>query len=192
MLPNLRFHVMEEVDMDGSKFDFEPKKEPAKSKLFSDDTANSGYDCFAYIKENNGAVELGVGEQKMIKLGFSIEMLAYKFYGMYAKNQNAIQEVPVFLDSTVRARSGIRAKLEQHTHHGTIDASYDNQVRVILTNLSDKVQIFKHREKICQIVFELRPVLRTEKKTYSDDDKLLDKNSRANEKGEAGFGSTGI
>lgn len=92
--------------------------------------------------------------------------------------------VPVGFEMQVRPRSGLALKkgVTLVNAPGTIDADYRGEVGVILINHGNDVFAVGHGERIAQMV--LAPVARCNWQLVQDLDDT--------ERGEAGFGSTGI
>ena len=97
-------------------------------------------------------------------------------------------EIPEGYEAQVRPRSGLALDkgLTVLNTPGTIDSDYRGEVGVILINLSNYIQTVEPETRIAQMVFAkyskatLIPVL-----VFDSDDSL-------NERGEKGFGSTGL
>jgi dUTP pyrophosphatase len=92
-------------------------------------------------------------------------------------------ELPAGYEVQIRPRSGLAAKqgLTCLNTPGTIDSDYRGEIKVILVNLSNDVQVIQNGERIAQMVFAR--VERAELKTAS----VLNETSR----GAGGFGHTG-
>jgi dUTP pyrophosphatase len=92
-------------------------------------------------------------------------------------------EMPSGYEAQIRPRSGLAAKqgLTCLNTPGTIDSDYRGEIKVILVNLSNDVQVIHNGERIAQMVFAR--VERVELKTAA----ALNETSR----GAGGFGHTG-
>jgi dUTP pyrophosphatase len=92
--------------------------------------------------------------------------------------------LPDGTEAQVRPRSGLAAKhgITVLNAPGTIDADYRGEVKVILVNLSNDSFVINPGERIAQMV-----VARYEKVEW-DEVEVLDETER----GEGGFGSTGM
>ena len=92
--------------------------------------------------------------------------------------------LPDGTEAQVRPRSGLAAKhgISVLNAPGTIDADYRGEVKVILVNLSNEPFVINPGERIAQMV-----VARYEKVEW-DEVEVLDETER----GEGGFGSTGM
>jgi dUTP pyrophosphatase len=92
--------------------------------------------------------------------------------------------LPDGTEAQVRPRSGLAAKhgISVLNAPGTIDADYRGEVKVILVNLSNEPFTVNPGERIAQMV-----VARYEKIEW-DEVEVLDETER----GEGGFGSTGV
>ena len=91
--------------------------------------------------------------------------------------------LPESWEAQIRPRSGLAIKqgLTCLNTPGTIDADYRGEIKVILINLSNEVQIIEDGDRIAQMVFQ--PV---EKVSLQKVDTL-----DSTERGESGFGHTG-
>ena len=91
--------------------------------------------------------------------------------------------LPENWEAQIRPRSGLAIKqgLTCLNTPGTIDADYRGEIKVILINLSNEVQIIEDGDRIAQMVFQ--PV---EKVSLQKVDTL-----NSTERGESGFGHTG-
>lgn len=86
-------------------------------------------------------------------------------------------------EAQVRPRSGLAIKqgLTCLNTPGTIDADYRGELKVILINLSNEVQMIQDGDRIAQIVFQ-----QVEKMEWQLVDQL-----ETTQRGEGGFGHTG-
>jgi dUTP pyrophosphatase len=93
-------------------------------------------------------------------------------------------ELPAGYEAQVRPRSGLAAKhgLTVLNSPGTIDADYRGEIKVILVNLSKEAFTINNGERIAQMV-----VSKHETVQWSETQSL-----EASERGEGGFGHTGI
>jgi len=93
-------------------------------------------------------------------------------------------EMPDGIECQVRPRSGLALKkgLTVLNTPGTIDADYRGEIGVILVNLSDEAAVIESGERVAQLVFA--PVI---KATFIESTTL-----NASQRGEGGFGSTGL
>ena len=92
--------------------------------------------------------------------------------------------VPTGFEMQVRPRSGLALKkgVTLVNAPGTIDADYRGEVGVILINHGDAPFVVQHGERIAQMV--LAPVTRCDWQLVEDLDET--------ERGQGGFGSTGV
>jgi dUTP pyrophosphatase len=92
--------------------------------------------------------------------------------------------VPSGFEAQVRPRSGLAVKhgITMVNTPGTIDSDYRGEVKVILINLGHEPVSFNVGERIAQLV--ICPVARVQLQVVED----LDETQR----GEGGFGSTGV
>ena len=93
-------------------------------------------------------------------------------------------ELPVGIEAQVRPRSGLAAKngVTVLNAPGTIDADYRGEVGVILVNLSNEDFTIQNGERIAQLVIA--------KHERADWDVVSELSTT--ERGEGGFGSTGL
>lgn len=93
-------------------------------------------------------------------------------------------EIPAGYEVQVRPRSGLAAKrgVTVLNAPGTIDADYRGEVCVILVNLGQEAFVIEKGERIAQLV-----LARHERIEWEESETL-----GASERGEGGFGSTGI
>ena len=92
-------------------------------------------------------------------------------------------ELPQGYEAQVRPRSGLAAKrgLTCLNSPGTIDSDYRGELKVILVNLSNEIQVIEPEERIAQIV-----IAKHERVTWQEVSVLND-----TQRGAGGFGSTG-
>jgi dUTP pyrophosphatase len=92
--------------------------------------------------------------------------------------------LPAGLEAQVRPRSGLAAKrgVTVLNSPGTVDADYRGEIGVILVNLSNEDFLIKDGERIAQLI-----IAKHEQITWKEV-LILDKTER----GEGGFGSTGV
>lgn len=92
--------------------------------------------------------------------------------------------LPEGTEAQIRPRSGLAAKhgITVLNTPGTIDADYRGEIKVILVNLSDTPFVINPGERIAQMV-----VARYAKVEWVESESL-----DSTERGEGGFGSTGI
>jgi dUTP pyrophosphatase len=92
--------------------------------------------------------------------------------------------IPHGYEAEIRPRSGIAYKYGVTVLNtpGTIDADYRGEIKVILINLGGEPFVIRHGDRIAQMVF---------KSVAQVDWKLVDV-LPGTERGEGGFGSTGI
>jgi dUTP pyrophosphatase len=92
--------------------------------------------------------------------------------------------LPKNYEAQIRPRSGLALKegITVLNTPGTIDADYRGEIGVILINLSNKEFIIERGMRIAQMI--IAPCIQAELKPVDD----LDKTDR----GEGGFGSTGV
>ncbi|MCR4901170.1 MAG: dUTP diphosphatase [Treponema sp.] len=93
-------------------------------------------------------------------------------------------EIPLGYEIQVRPRSGLAAKngITVLNTPGTIDSDYRGELKILLINLSDKDFTINNGERIAQII--ISPVTTA--------DYILTDSLSETERGEKGFGSTGV
>lgn len=114
----------------------------------------------------------------------SVERLDFKPFERKLVNTGIRVSVPKGYEAQVRARSGLSAKkgLTLVNAVGTVDSDYTGIVYASMINLSDEIQTIEVGERIAQLV--ITPV---EQASFVRV-KTLDETER----GEGGFGSTGV
>jgi len=122
---------------------------------------SSGLDLRAFIPT---PVQLAPLERVLIPTGLHIAM-------------------PNHMEAQIRPRSGLAIKqgLTCLNTPGTIDADYRGEIKVILINLSNEIQLIQDGDRIAQIVFQ-----QVEKMEWQ-----LAENLESTQRGEGGFGHTG-
>lgn len=92
-------------------------------------------------------------------------------------------EIPMGYEAQVRPRSGLAINhgITCLNTPGTIDADYRGEVKVILVNLSNEVQVINNGDRIAQLVFQ-----KVEKGTLIE---VLELDTT--QRGDGGFGHTG-
>ena len=122
---------------------------------------SSGLDLRAFISE---PVSLAPLERALIPTGLHIAL-------------------PDNWEAQVRPRSGLAIKqgLTCLNTPGTIDADYRGELKVILINLSNEIQVIQDGDRIAQIVFQ-----KVEKMEWQ-----LVENLETTQRGEGGFGHSG-
>ena len=122
---------------------------------------SSGLDLRAFV---TAPIQLAPLERVLIPTGLHIAM-------------------PNHLEAQIRPRSGLAIKqgLTCLNTPGTIDADYRGEIKVILINLSNEIQVIQDGDRIAQIVFQ-----QVEKMEWQ-----LVENLETTQRGEGGFGHTG-
>jgi dUTP pyrophosphatase len=125
-------------------------------------TASAGLDIRANLAET---ITLKPLERTLVKTGIFLE-------------------IPVGYEAQVRPRSGLAYKngVTVLNSPGTIDADYRGEVGVILINLSNENFVINNGERIAQLVFA-----KVEQAEWLEVEILSD-----TQRGEGGFGSTGV
>jgi len=124
--------------------------------------ASAGMDLRANIPE---AIVLKPLERSIVRTGLFIEL-------------------PVGIEAQVRPRSGLAAKkgITVLNAPGTIDADYRGEIGVILVNLSNEDFIIQNGERIAQLI-----IAKHERAEWVEVEALSE-----TDRGEGGFGSTGV
>lgn len=92
-------------------------------------------------------------------------------------------ELPEGYEAQIRPRSGMAIKqgITCLNSPGTVDADYRGELKIILINLSNTVQVINHGERIAQMI-----IAKTEKAAL-----VLVEQLSNSQRGEGGFGHTG-
>lgn len=92
-------------------------------------------------------------------------------------------ELPQGFEAQIRARSGLAAKrgLTMLNSPGTIDSDYRGEIKCIVVNLSNEVQIIEPGERIAQMIIARYEQIHWEQVAVLED----------TERSSGGFGSTG-
>jgi dUTP pyrophosphatase len=138
-------------------------KEGARLPTYGTDQA-AGADLYAYVEGD--AIKLDVGERKLIPCEIAIEL-------------------PEGYEAQVRPRSGLALKqgITVLNAPGTIDSDYRGPIGVVLYNAGQKPFYINHHDRIAQMV--VAPVSLA---LFSiTEDELSE-----TERGEGGYGSTGV
>ena len=124
-------------------------------------TGSSGMDIRAWLNE---PIELKPLERKLIPTGLFIEL-------------------PNGYEAQIRPRSGLAVKkgLTMLNTPGTIDSDYRGEIKVIVVNLSDSVQVIENGERIAQMI-----ISSYERVSWEEVKEL-----EVTERGAGGFGHTG-
>jgi dUTP pyrophosphatase len=123
---------------------------------------SAGMDLRAYLKE---PVVLQPFERNLVPTGLFIEL-------------------PVAFEAQIRPRSGLALKqgITCLNSPGTVDSDYRGELKVILINLSNAPQVINNGDRIAQMI-----IAKTERAEL-----LLVTELQASQRGEGGFGHTGI
>lgn len=90
-------------------------------------------------------------------------------------------EIPEDYEGIIRGRSGLSAE-GLLVHIGTIESEYRGDVGIVITNVSNRVQVIQAGSRIAQ--FTIKPVIKIE---------LIDAiELSSTERGAAGYGSSGL
>ena len=123
---------------------------------------SSGLDLVANVNEE---LFINCGERHLISTGIAVA-------------------IPKGFEIQIRPRSGLAAKngITVLNTPGTIDADYRGEIKVVLINLGEKIYKVTKGQRIAQMV--ICPVIRAEFEEVE--------NLPLTERGEGGFGSTGV
>lgn len=93
-------------------------------------------------------------------------------------------ELPIGYEAQIRPRSGMALKqgITCLNSPGTVDSDYRGEIKIILINLSNSKQVINPGDRIAQMI-----ISKTEKAEL-----LLVQQLNESERGEGGFGHTGI
>ncbi|TAF64192.1 MAG: dUTP diphosphatase [Cytophagales bacterium] len=91
-------------------------------------------------------------------------------------------ELPIGYEAQIRPRSGLAAKKGVVAIFGTVDSDYRGQIHVLLLNTSKEPFVIENGERIAQMVIAKHETIIWE----------LSQILSPTERGEGGFGSTGI
>ncbi len=131
-------------------------------------SGDSGFDLRADLEDKGGHIHLEPLERFMVPTGLYFD-------------------IPMNYEIQVRPRSGMAAKhgIGVLNSPGTVDSSYQGEVKVILVNLSNESFTINHGDRIAQAV--LSPVFGSDMIEL----KKVDKIDKETTRGSGGFGSTG-
>lgn len=124
---------------------------------------SAGADLAAFLP--NGDLTIPVSGRQLVSTGLTLE-------------------IPPGYEGQVRPRSGLALKhgVTVLNAPGTIDSDYRGELKVILINLGDQPFRISHGDRIAQLVIAASVEVQFVTATYV----------RASERGEKGFGSTGV
>lgn len=115
---------------------------------------------------------------------YSMESIFIPARGSYTFDTGVHMEIPVGYAGFIKSKSGLNVNHNIITD-GTIDSGYTGSIRVKLYNLGDTDQFIKHHQKIAQIVIQHVELVETRCVPSLDE-------FESSERGEGGFGSTGV
>jgi dUTP pyrophosphatase len=126
--------------------------------------SDSGFDLFILKDEDfNGEVfVLDSGKRKVFSTGIALQL-------------------PVGYGMLIKDRSSVAVEHGVHALAGVIDSGYRGEVKICLTNLSDKTHVFSKGQKVAQGVLHYVPICEVEE---------IEELSET-ERGDKGFGSSG-
>jgi dUTP pyrophosphatase len=138
---------------------------------------SAGMDLKAYLKnETNETYDiiLQPGEQSIISTGIFIQLPPPMIESTSKQGWG--------YEAQIRPRSGLAAKhkLTITNAPGTIDSDYNEEIRIILMNLSDVAYTIKHGDRIAQMIISRYEIIEWEETD------TLDETDR-----KGGFGHTG-
>ena len=93
-------------------------------------------------------------------------------------------ELPTGYEAQIRPRSGMALKqgITCLNSPGTVDSDYRGELKIILINLSNTVQVINHGDRIAQLI-----IAKTERAAL-----LVVQQLNLSQRGDGGFGHTGI
>lgn len=93
-------------------------------------------------------------------------------------------ELPEGYEAQIRPRSGLAIKqgITCLNSPGTVDSDYRGELKIILVNLGDRVQVIHNGDRIAQMI-----IAKTERA-----DLILVQQLNESTRGEGGFGHTGV
>ena len=92
-------------------------------------------------------------------------------------------DIPKGFFGEIKARSGLSIKKGVVAFNGTVDSGYSGFVYIIVFNFSDDDYVIEKGDRIAQIIFQ---------KCHSVSFNFCKKVSSTSERGESGFGSSGV
>lgn len=95
-------------------------------------------------------------------------------------------QLPLNSEGQIRPRSGLAFRNGLECVIGTIDGDYRGEIMILLYNLSDKEQVVNNGDRVAQIVFNGAGGL------FQAEFVRVDNIENNTERGENGFGSTGL
>lgn len=113
---------------------------------------------------------------------YSVEDLIVEPGKILACGTGVAVAIPVGYVGLIWDKSGVAFNGGVKTMGGVIDSSYRGEIKIILTNLSDKNYVIKKGDKIAQMLIQKVEIPDIEEAEELDD----------TERGEGRFGSTGI
>lgn len=134
-----------------------------------------------YAKEGDAGLDLRWNEP----VGMEGSTVTLRPLGRHVFNTGLFTQLPEGYEFQVRSRSGLAAKFGVAVLNapGTIDSGYTGEIKVILVNLSDADVVIRGGDRIAQLVLA--------KVGHVDWDDTVPE-LEATERGEGGFGHTGI
>lgn len=123
----------------------------------------------------------------MLNTDVGLDLRANETVGLYPMEQKAVKtgiavKIPEGYVGLIRDRAGIVSNMNVHTAAGTFDSAYTGEVSVILVNLGENSVEIEKGMRIAQLV--IIPITKVKVKEVNS---LL-----KTDRGEKGFGSTGI
>ena len=92
-------------------------------------------------------------------------------------------DIPKGFFGEIKARSGLSIKKGVVAFNGTVDSGYSGFVYIIVFNFSNDDYVIEKGDRIAQIIFQ---------KCHSVSFNFCEKVSSTSERGESGFGSSGV
>ena len=160
------------------------KKQIKKEKKEKGEVKKSEAGLFLEVKKISKDAFL---PEYMLNTDVGLDLRANETVGLYPMEQKAVKtgiavKIPEGHVGLIRDKAGIVSKMNVHTAAGTFDSAYTGEVSVILVNLGENSVEIEKGMRIAQLV--IIPITKVKVKEVNS---LL-----KTDRGEKGFGSTGI
>jgi dUTP pyrophosphatase len=150
-------------------------------------STDSGFDLRALLDDgkDNAELTLSPGQIEIIPTGWGVELPEPIFFNF----EGHIGLTQMYTEAQVRSRSSLSIKgLVVSNSPGTIDYGYTGEIKIILSNVSNKAHTIYQGDRIAQIV--CCPVFIPE--TFSFSYSFSKKYREVSGRQQQGFGSTGV
>jgi len=132
------------------------------------------------VKENAKIPKYALKDDVALDL-FCVEKTELKPNEIKMISTGIAMEIPRGYAGLIWDKSGLAGKYGIKTMGGVIDSGYRGEIKVVITNFSDKKYIFEEGEKVAQIIIQ-----KVEQPEIFEVEELNE-----SERGENNFGSTG-